>query len=577
MPGSLRSFKVTTRIMALTGLLVSLMVAALSYLLYELDIIGQRSEQQRQQVVTQNGWIIQQADLIANQSENQRLQRQAQLVQKHYSEMLFWYFDGSITQYYESLNKAAQQADSLDNLMSELMIDPQAAAMVQPMLVNLQQYRELMNQAINYYQQGRDNLAAAEIGDAHQVVQYMNQQLLELTELFQKRLQQANREVELALDQTLAGSEAVERSSQASSQQIDWIRQSALALLLISVPLSMLIAVPVIRSITIPLHHLRQQLLEIDDKSDLTQPLTLAGRDEIREMSEATQNLLHKLRGTLHEVGEMADRLKSTADSSYQVSLQTHQQSTEQQHQSESIASAATELGATAEDIARTTETGLDLVKTVGSAANRGLDDVQATAESIEQLAEQFQHVERTVLELADQGTSIVTVLEVINDIAEQTNLLALNAAIEAARAGDQGRGFAVVADEVRTLAQRTRNSTNEIQRMVDTLQQRSEQAIRSLDTNRDQVDLGVQLSKQAAQSLARIQQQMAELTQMNHSIALITGEQRQALGSVDENVQQVRQLACNVELHAADSRAANEELNAMAQQLQNQLLAFKH
>lgn len=573
----LRRLKVTTRIMSLAFLLVGIKVMVLSFLLNEFDQIGQRSQLQQEKVAEQNRWINREAELIENQSQTQVLLQQAQGLQKAYSDMLFWYFDGSVTQYYESLNKAGESADQLEQNLAALAIDPAAAPLVAPMLKNLSDYREIMDSAIKFYQQGRTNMAAAEISDAHLIVQNMNEQLLMLTDLFQQRLRVANSQVEEALDKTLQASLVVKETSEQSSLRIEEITHLTYLLLFVTVPLSILIAFLIITSITRPLKQLRAQLLTIDKESDLTHSLSLDGRDEIREMSEATQNLLAKLRETLTDVGGMASQLKSTADSSYQVSLETHQQSSQQQQQSEGIASAAAQLGASAEDISRTTKEGLAFVESVRQAASKGQEDVQETAQSINQLAGQYVKVETTVRDLVSQSDSIGRVLDVIRDIAEQTNLLALNAAIEAARAGEQGRGFAVVADEVRTLAQRTSQSTDEIQQMVESLQKQSRQAIVSLDENRSQVDAGVTLSQQAEQSLFKIQQEMQSLIDMNQSIAYITDEQQQAVISVDESVQVVRELASHVENRASESRTVNEELNTMADLLSSKLLAFRH
>lgn len=573
----LRRIKVTTRIMSLACFLVLVKVSILLFTLHELKLIGQNSHLQLEQVTEQNRWIQQEAELIDAQAHTQVKLQQAQAVQRSYSDMLFWYFDGSVTQYYASLNQAAASADQLEEQLAALALDSEAGILIRPMLENLSSYREIMDSAIQYYQQGRNNLAGAEISDAHIVVQNMNSQLMALTELFQGRLKQANLQVQTAVDETFAASEQVARLSQQSSNSIEHISKLTLMILVVSVPLSILIAVAIISSITRPLKSLQEQLLTIEKQSDLTQDLNLEGQDEIRTMAEATQRLVAKFRTTLNDVDQLASELKTSANKGRGVSQRTHQQSEEQKQLSEMIASTATELGASAEDILRTTDQGLQRVETLTHSAQKGQQDVLATAKTVGELADQFEQVEDSVQTLVKHSASISSVLEVIQDIAEQTNLLALNAAIEAARAGEQGRGFAVVADEVRTLAQRTSQSTDEIQQMVTVLQQQSQQAIESLEHNRSQVDAGVQLSKQAEDSIRGIIRELTALTEVNQSIAIISQEQQQAVSGVDQGVQHILELAHNVATHTSDSKQVSQHLDQMAEQLQQQLQLFKH
>lgn len=577
MTGSLRSIKVTTRIMSLAAFLVLVKIAVLLLILFQLDKIAHFSKSQQVQVTEQNRWIEQKAQLIDQQGVTQRQLQQAQSIQKSYSDMLFWYFDGSLTQYYSSLNQAATSADNLENQLANLAIDPQAGDLIRPLLANLSSYRGYMEKANQFYLQGKSNLAASEITEAHLVVETMNQQMMELTTLFQQRLRDSNQQVQSAVEQTLNASAKVAAFSAQSSQSIESIYRSTLLILLFTVPLSILIAVPVIRSITRPLNQLQHELSTIGQESDLTRSLTLDGRDEIRSMAEATQQLLTKFKNTLNGVNQLTCELKQTAQEGLEASQVTHQRSDEQKQVSETLASTATELGASADSILLTTDQGLERVEQLANRAVSGQQDVLQTAHTISELAERFTGVEQSVQSLIKHSTSIQSVLEVIQGIAEQTNLLALNAAIEAARAGEQGRGFAVVADEVRSLAQRTSQSTDEIQLMVSNLQQHSKDAIRALEQNRHQVDAGVSLSKTAEASIQVITDELHQLTQLNQSIAEISREQQEAVTQVDQGVQEILQRAHDVTERASASTALNRHLDMMAEKLQQQISHYRH
>jgi methyl-accepting chemotaxis protein len=240
------------------------------------------------------------------------------------------------------------------------------------------------------------------------------------------------------------------------------------------------------------------------------------------------------------------------------------------------VATAATQMQATIQDISHNTEAAAHKAESTNISALEGRREVDSTVARISELSISLGGASEVVSQLEKDGETIGSVLDVIRGIAEQTNLLALNAAIEAARAGEQGRGFAVVADEVRSLAQRTQESTQEIESIISTLQQRTQQVVGLMQQCRTQGDASSAQATKAGDLLQSITEDVQNIMDMSTQIATAIDEQNLVASEVNKNVVKIRDIAEQATEHASKNANTSEEVSEQAKVLHDAIAKFK-
>ena len=349
---------------------------------------------------------------------------------------------------------------------------------------------------------------------------------------------------------------------------------------LVGASIALILALLVImigRSIVRPLREAEDAMATIaSGEADLTRRLDTHGNDEITRLGQhfnsftgQLQQVVTRLRAAAHELDGSASTVGSTAE-------QTRQCSEQQSQQMEQVATAINEVSYAVQDVAKHAEQASSETSAAQGCARQGQQSIHGSLRKIDELSTTIDEAVQVIQALASQSTRIGSVLEVIRSIAEQTNLLALNAAIEAARAGEQGRGFAVVADEVRLLAQRTQQSTAEIQAMIEHLQGQSEAAVKAIDASSQASRETVEQASEAGASLDAISQALHNLTSLNASIASATLQQSHVVEEINRNVTETAGLSRETALAAQHSSESGRALNRLSNHLEQVLGQFR-
>ncbi|PWW46937.1 methyl-accepting chemotaxis protein [Melaminivora alkalimesophila] len=329
-----------------------------------------------------------------------------------------------------------------------------------------------------------------------------------------------------------------------TAAQTKWLFVLAVVLaVVVVVPLTLLNMVSICR----PLVAARAMARAIAG-GDLSQSVRVDGRDEVADLQRALVEMQQGLSGL---VSQVRDASSSIATASQQIAMGNQDLSgrTEQTagNAQQAVAS-LTELTATVQQTASSSQLANQLVGSASGSAVRGGEVVQQAVHSMH--------------EISGASRKIGDIIGLIDSIAFQTNILALNAAVEAARAGEQGRGFAVVAGEVRSLAQRSAAAANEIKALIG--------------ASVTAVDGGVRQVEEAGRAMQEIVAGVQRVTDIIGEISAAAAEQAEGIGQVNGAVAEIDRMTQQNAALVEESAAAAESLREQAARLSQVVQQFR-
>ena len=329
-----------------------------------------------------------------------------------------------------------------------------------------------------------------------------------------------------------------------------------------------------VRSILTPLNKINNVLKTLAT-GNLTVQVKQESNDEFGELANNINLLSSNLSKLINGIALSSTRLATAAEQTSAITSQTTSSISEQRSQVDQVAAATNELSSSAELVATHATDALNEIMATNDKASQLAQVSQQSKQTIISLATEIRSAADVINKLQDDSTNIGSIIDVIRGIAEQTNLLALNAAIEAARAGDQGRGFAVVADEVRSLANRTQQSTQEINKMIELIQSGARQAVSVMDVSQQRATTCVDETEKTSAALGHMSDSLENVQNMSNQITLAAQEQNSVSLEISQRLEEIVSISQETSQGAEETSNSSSEVAKLAEQLQDSASEF--
>ncbi len=310
---------------------------------------------------------------------------------------------------------------------------------------------------------------------------------------------------------------------------------------------------------------------------DLSQPLPVAGQDEMAALALHVNTMRTDLRERVRESSEVADALAEAVaeleTSSEQLVAVAVEQSSGAAEQASAVQEATTtseEIAATSNEISANVEAVEHVAEETYRASVQGRDAVRVAVGGMADVKEQVRRIADAMVGLGKRSQKIGGIVDIIDEISEQTHLVALNAAIEAAGAGEHGKRFSVVAAEIRRLAERTVEATGQIKTLVDEIQESTNETVMATEKGSATVIEGAGRVDKIGESLDGVLSLVRQTKESTKEITVATQQQATAGEQLVLTITDINEVAVQVTRSAEQVEKSVLRLKDLARRLKD-------